>query len=90
MAGASASHSATVMPDGKVIIAGGAGGTVSVPVPHARVQEFTPATNAWRTLSSLQAARAGHAAAVTPDGLLVLLGGNTTTASLKTIEVHHH
>jgi hypothetical protein len=87
---ARAGHSATRLSNGKVILAGGAGGTLSAPAAIAEVLEFDPATNGFRPLSPLGTTRSFHGAAVTADGLLVLLGGqggpsNSTLASTEAI-----
>ncbi len=91
MAVSRSAHTATLVPNGRVIVAGGTSGSILTPSSVASVQEFNPTTNAWRSLSSLQAARAGHGAAVTTDGLLVIFGGagGTNNASLNSIEVIH-
>ncbi|MHC4513159.1 MAG: Kelch repeat-containing protein [Planctomycetota bacterium] len=91
MAVARATHTATLMPDGKVILTGGTSGTLLTPVAGASVQEFDPTSSGWRTLKNLQGTRAGHGAAVTADGLLVIFGGagGPGNNSLNTIEVIH-
>lgn len=83
-------HSATALPSGKVLIAGGASGTISAPVELASVQELDLATRTWRTLPPLRAARAAHSAVLTSDGLVVLFGGQgqggtVTLSSIETI-----
>ena len=92
MAVGRSAHTANLMlPGGRVIVAGGTSGSILTPVSVAGVQEFNPATNAWRSLKNLQAARAGHGAAVTADGLLVIFGGagGPNNLSLDTIESVH-
>lgn len=88
MATPRAIHTATLTLDGRVVIAGGAGGTLSAPVETASVQVFDPATNSFATLGNLVTARAGHTAAVTDDGLIVLFGGQSGggTTSLNGLE----
>jgi hypothetical protein len=92
MAAARATHSATRMPDGTVIVAGGATGTLANPTAIAGVQRFLPASNTWQALPDLTTTRAAHAAVVTPDGTLVVLGGNggpgnQTLRSIETIRL---
>ncbi|MBI5852477.1 MAG: hypothetical protein HZB39_15805 [Planctomycetes bacterium] len=88
MAAPRAIHSATLTLSGKVLIAGGAGGTLTAPIETASVQLFDPATNGWSTLGNLVTARAGHAGALTDDGLIVLFGGQAGggTSSLNSLE----
>lgn len=78
MAQSRTTHSATELPDGRVIVCGGAGGLLSAPVGLDAVESFDPAAGTWTTLSPLSAVRAAHAAVLLPDGLLVLLGGSGT------------
>lgn len=81
-------HTATRLADGRVIVCGGAQGTLDLPVPLANVDAFDPSTNTWTPLPPLAAPRSGHVSALLPDGLLVLLGGQdsvTTTASVECI-----
>lgn len=86
MATARALHSATKLADGRVVVCGGAQGTLTTPVPIADVELFTPATNTWTGLPPLLAPRAGHSAERTPDGMVVLFGGQDLSATTATIE----
>lgn len=79
-------HSANLLPDGRVAICGGAQGTLTVPVPIDGVELFDPSTNSWTTLPPLNGPRSGHAAGVTPDGTLLLFGGQGATTTLTSIE----
>ncbi len=77
-------HSATRLPDGRVVVCGGAQGTIDLPIPIDNVEVFSPTTNAWTALPPLPRARAAHAAALLSDGTICLLGGQdpvSTTAS---------
>lgn len=88
MATPRAIHSVTLTLDGRVVVAGGAGGTFTAPVETASAQVLDPASNTWSPLSNLTTPRAGHAALTTDDGLVVLLGGQTGggATSLSSIE----
>lgn len=79
--------SATLLPDGRVVVAGGARGSFTNPVATSSVQVLDPRTGTWRTLPNLTAPRAAHAAGATPDGVVVLIGGQQDTkTTLKTLE----
>ncbi|GAB4143629.1 MAG: hypothetical protein Fur0037_11310 [Planctomycetota bacterium] len=89
MAAARSLHTASRLPDGTVVVCGGAQGTLTAPVPIASVERFLPATSTWIQLAPLSTPRASHSAIVQPDGLLVLFGGQGPLATLDSIEVLH-
>lgn len=78
-------HSATLLA-GRVLVAGGTQGTLAAPTPIASVLALDTTANTWSALPDLGAARGGHAAAVTRDGLLCLLGGQGSAATLTSVE----
>jgi N-acetylneuraminic acid mutarotase len=86
MSTARAMHTATRLASGRVVVCGGAQGTLSVPSSIDGVEVFNPATNTWSPAPALTAPRAGHAAALTPDGTLVLFGGQDSFGATATIE----
>jgi hypothetical protein len=66
------SHTATLLPDGKVLIAGGYGeGTTTL----ATAEVFDPARNSFAPAGSLLAARAGHIAVLLENGKVLVAGG---------------
>jgi N-acetylneuraminic acid mutarotase len=75
-------HSATRLPNGDVIVCGGAEGVVNSQVVINAVARFTPATNSWADLPALVEPRATHVARLLPDNSLVLLGPGTTSELL--------
>ena len=79
-------HSATRLADGRVVVCGGSQGTLTGTTPIANVDVFNPATNTWAAGLPLLAPRAGHVAELTPDGMLVLFGGQDATATISTFE----
>ncbi|MBL9078795.1 MAG: hypothetical protein JNL08_14910 [Planctomycetes bacterium] len=85
---ARALHTATRLADGRVVLCGGAQGTLTVPTSIQNVDVFLPGSLTWSTAPALLTPRAGHVAALTPDGTLVLFGGQDTvgtTASIDTL-----
>lgn len=86
MAAARALHSATRLADGRVVVCGGAQGTLLAPVSISGVEVFNPGTNTWAPAPALLGPRGAHNAALSPDGTLVLFGGQGAAASLATIE----
>jgi Kelch motif/Galactose oxidase, central domain len=86
MPNARALHTATRLADGRVVVAGGAQGTLLAPVSIANVDVFNPATNSWSAAPALTGPRASHLAELLPDGTLVLFGGQGATATVNSIE----
>ncbi|HZN40572.1 MAG TPA: kelch repeat-containing protein [Planctomycetota bacterium] len=86
MPNARALHSATRLADGRVVVCGGAQGTLLASVPIDLVDVFTPATNSWSIAPVLTAPRASHVAQLLPDGTLILFGGQGSSMTLDTIE----
>ncbi|MCA8957626.1 MAG: hypothetical protein KDC87_16240 [Planctomycetes bacterium] len=89
---ASTGHGAQQMPNGSVLLTGGASGAIDAAVSHDTVLEFSPATNTYVRSFKLNTARATHGVALLPDGNLVVFGGAnsaTATAVLDTLEMVH-
>lgn len=83
---ARALHTATKLPDGRVLVCGGAQGTLTTPVSIDNVEIFQPASNTWTVLPSLTGPRSAHAAALLPDGTVALFGGQGATATIASVE----
>ena len=86
MSTARALHSATKLADGRVVVCGGAQGTLTTPTSIDGVELFTPSTNTWSVLPNLGSPRSGHNSALLPDGTVLLLGGQGASSTLATIE----
>jgi hypothetical protein len=65
-------HTATLLPDGKVLVAGGYAGP-GVPLNSAEV--YDPATGAWTASGNLNTGRNSHTATLLPDGKVLVAGG---------------
>lgn len=79
---ARAAHTATVLPSGVVLIAGGmTGGSGSL----AHVEIFHPTKKTVRAIGPLARARAGHTATGLQDGRVIVAGGYSG-ASLNSVE----
>jgi len=75
-------HTATRLPDGKVLVAGG---------DHAalgRAELFDPSTGGWSATGSMAEARSGHAATLLADGRVLVTGGANSSTCFATAEVY--
>lgn len=61
------SHTATLLSDGRVVLAGGSG--------HTSAEIFDPATDTFMPLPSMSYTRVNHAAALLNDGSVLVVGG---------------
>jgi hypothetical protein len=86
MPNARALHSANRLDDGRVVVCGGAQGTLTAPTSIPNVDVFDPATNGWTPAPNLTGPRASHVGALLPDGMLALFGGQGSSNTLPTIE----
>jgi N-acetylneuraminic acid mutarotase len=89
LANARSLHAANRLPDGRVVVTGGAQGTLTAPSSIAGVEVFSPTTNNWTSVAPLAAPRSGHVGFVQPDGLLLVFGGQDAAATTATIETLH-
>src|SRR5215467_11416895 len=68
-------HTATLLPDGKVLITGGLTACNPVCAPTPSVEIYDPATGSWRFASRMKLPRVNHAAVRLPDGKVLVAGG---------------
>lgn len=67
-------HTATLLNDGRVLVAGGRIGSEFLDTAEL----YEPASGQWMPAGSLRSARASHTATLLPDGRVILLGGLAT------------
>ena len=65
------SHTATVLPDGRVLVVGG--GADGGPLDSAEMRD--PVSGTFSPTAPLAAARAWHTATLLPDGRVLVVGG---------------
>ena len=76
-------HTATLLPDGKVLVVGGSDNGSYL----ASAELYDPATATWSLTGSLNTGRTLHSATLLPDGK-VLVAGGSNPSFLKTAELY--
>ncbi|MDP9373008.1 MAG: zf-HC2 domain-containing protein, partial [Chloroflexota bacterium] len=73
-------HAATPLADGQVlVVGGGAGGSRMSGATLTSAERYDPATDRWSSAGAMRTARAGPTAVLTPDGRVLVVGGNGNT-----------
>jgi serine/threonine protein kinase/N-acetylneuraminic acid mutarotase len=67
------SHTATALPDGRVLVTGGIDREAEKALDSAEI--YDPATNTWRTTDTMEFPQGLHSAALLPDGRVMIAGG---------------
>jgi hypothetical protein len=83
---ARAAHTATLLPDGRVLIAGGRGAEV-----NAIAELYDPKSGTFRETGRMVTARYKHTAGMLPDGRVLLAGGSDERdwhGTLKSTEIY--
>ncbi|HET9180200.1 MAG TPA: kelch repeat-containing protein [Terriglobia bacterium] len=86
MSVARAGHTATLLPNGKVLIVGG-GSNDSTALATAEI--YDPATGAFVATGPLGTARAYHTATLLTDGNVLVAGGSSPTETLASAEIYN-
>jgi N-acetylneuraminic acid mutarotase len=68
-------HTATLLPDGKVLVAGGANCPQSCPAPLNTAELYDPATGTWSPTGNMSVAHWEHTATLLADGNVLVAGG---------------
>src|SRR4029079_5211934 len=81
---ARANHTATLLPNGNVLVAGGyyAGGIL------ASAELYDPASGTWSATARLHNGRERHAANLLPNAKVLVLGGYYRTLTLSSVELY--
>jgi MYXO-CTERM domain-containing protein len=86
LASARSSHTATLLPSGKVLVTGGGGPGVET---LASAEVYDPATGTWSPTGGMATARQSHTATLLPSGKVLVTGGSTSGGSvLASAEVY--
>lgn len=77
-------HTATLLPNGKVLVAGGFDfDGHNPPVTWATAELYDPATGTWSATGSLSRPRSGHGAVLLKSGKVLVVGGDATGLSAE-------
>jgi serine/threonine protein kinase/N-acetylneuraminic acid mutarotase len=82
MSGPRSGHTAALLPDGQVLVAGGRDADSSL----SSAERYDPAANTWTQAGTLAAARWLPASALLPDGRVLISGGRVGNSSLAFAE----
>ncbi len=77
-------HTATELPNGKVLVAGGWDGTNYL----ASVELYEPATKVWTTTSAMNTPRMNYTATLLPNGKVLVSGGGNGSTVLSSSELY--
>ena len=73
---ARAGHTATLLPNGKVLVTGGRGLSQGVYSNFTSAEVYDPASGTWSITGSLNTARSFHTATLLPNGKVLVAGGD--------------
>lgn len=85
-------HTATLLPDGRVLVAGGLSRTISGGAPAAFTWEasaelYDPETGRWSPAGSMGIARAQHTATLLHDGRVLVAGGRNSSGGRSSTDI---
>ncbi len=78
------SHTATLLPNGKVLVAGGASSTGNMTLAEL----YDPNSGTWTPTGSMTVGRAGHTATLLPNGKVLVAGGLVGPTILQSAELY--
>jgi hypothetical protein len=80
---ARASHSSTLLPNGKVLIAGGFAGSGGEYNPYRSAELYDPSFGTFESVAEMSIGRSGHTATLLKNGKVLIVGGWTGRYDLR-------
>src|SRR5580698_636724 len=80
---ARASHTSTLLPNGKVLIAGGFAGSGGEYNPYRTAEVFDPNSGSFQPVAEMSIGRSGHTATLLKNGKALIVGGWTGRYDLR-------
>lgn len=77
-------HTATLLPSGKVLVAGGQNSSGLL----MSAELYDPASNSWSAAGSLSTARIQHTATMLPSGKVLIAGGQGSSSAIASAELY--
>ena len=81
-------HTAILLPDGAVLVAGGLTGSLGDIVTTASAEIYDPNTGTWSLTSSMSAPRSRFTATLLPSGKVLVAGGSNNGFATATAELY--
>jgi len=78
-------RSATLLPDGTVLVAGGYGNSGYL----SSAELYDPAVGTWSSAGSMNSARYDHSAILLPNGTVLVAGGSSGSSILASAELYN-
>jgi hypothetical protein len=83
-----AAHTATLLPDGRVLIAGGFRQEGTAEIAIASAELFDPTTDSFEPTRDMVEAHVGHTATLLPDGRVLIVGGFNAAGRTAAAELY--
>jgi hypothetical protein len=80
---ARASHTSTLLPSGKVLIAGGFAGSGGEYSPYRTAELYDPSSGTFQPIADMTIGRSGHTATLLKNGKVLIVGGWTGRYNLR-------
>src|SRR5271163_1168833 len=80
---ARASHTSTLLPNGKVLIAGGFAGSGGEYNPYRTAELYDPNSGTFQSVAEMSIGRSGHTATLLKNGKVLIVGGWTGMNDLR-------